>query len=322
MGLQDRDYSREPSYGAGQWGSGSPGGPTWGGASSWVSDNARSVTVTLIIINVAVFFLDLILSGSQRLPDGQARSVMLEWFSVQSDTLIKPWAWYRFLTYGFVHSIEDIGHIAFNMLGLFIFGRIVEQQIRSAEFLRFYLVAIVVGGFVASAQYLIPALLSGNAIAPHFTVGASGAVIAVTILFAFLNPQATVLLMLVIPVKAWLLAVFFVISNVFGLIGGEGQVAYGVHLAGIVWAAVYHTQRWQLDFLDLDIFSRLKGFMSSRKPKLRLHDPEEKLAKQEAEVDRILDKIQASGLDSLTSAERKTLERHSKLKRQQKQQQS
>ena len=41
------------------------------------------------------------------------------------------------------------------------------------------------------------------------------------------------------------------------------------------------------------------------------------LAKQEAEVDRILDKIQLSGLDSLTSSERKTLERHSRLKRQQ-----
>ena len=320
MGLQDRDYSREPSYGSGQWNGGSSRGPSWGGASSWVGENARSITVTLIIINVAVFFLDLVLSGSQRTDGGQASSVMLEWFAVQSDTLIKPWAWYRFLTYGFVHSIDDIGHIAFNMLGLFIFGRIVEQQLRSAEFLRFYLVGIVVGGVVASLQYLVPAALSGNAIAPHFTVGASGAVIAVTILFAFLNPQATVLLMLVIPIKAWLLAVFFVISNVFGLIGGEGQVAYGVHLAGIVWAAAYHTQRWQLDFLNWDGFGKMRSYVTSRKPKLRLHDPEKILAQQEAEVDRILDKIQATGLDSLTSAERKTLERHSKLKRQQQQQ--
>lgn len=320
MGLQDRDYSREPAYGSGQWNGGSSGGPSWGGASSWVGDNARSITVTLIIINVAVFLLDLVLSGSERLPSGQARSVMLEWFSVQSDTLIKPWAWYRFLTYGFVHSIEDIRHIAFNMLGLFIFGRIVEQQIRSAEYLRFYLAAIVVGGITASLQYLLPALLSGGDIKPHFTVGASGAVVAVTILFAFLNPQSTVLLMLVIPIKAWLLGVIFVVSNVFGLIGGEGQVAYGVHLAGIVWAAAYHTQRWNLDFLSFDRFGKMRSYMTSRKPKLRLHDPEKKLAQQEAEVDRILDKIQATGLDSLTSAERKTLERHSKLKRQQQQQ--
>jgi hypothetical protein len=58
--------------------------------------------------------------------------------------------------------------------------------------------------------------------------------------------------------------------------------------------------------------------LTRRKPRLRLHDPEKKLARQEAEVDRILDKIQASGIDSLTSAERKTLERHSRLKRQQK----
>jgi membrane associated rhomboid family serine protease len=319
MGLQDRDYSREPSYGASQWGGGPSGGPSWGGGGSWMAGSARSITVTLIIINVVIFFLDIIFSGSQQ-PGGQARSVMLEWFAVRSDTLIKPWTWYRFLTYGFVHAIDDIRHILFNMLGLFIFGRIVEQQIRSAEFLRFYLVGIVFGGFVASAQYMVPAMLTGGEIAPHFTVGASGAVIAVTILFAFMNPQATVLLMLIIPIKAWLLAVFFVISNLLGWIGGHGQVAYGVHLAGIVWAAAYHTQRWQLDFLNLDLFSRIQGVLKSRRPKLRLHDPEKKLAQQEAEVDRILDKIQATGLDSLTSAERKTLERHSKLKRQQQQQ--
>jgi len=82
-------------------------------------------------------------------------------------------------------------------------------------------------------------------------------------------------------------------------------------LAGAGFAAIYHLRGWRLDS-----FARMPDFFS-RRPKLRLHDPEKKLAKQEAEVDRILDKIQQSGLDSLTSSERKTLERHSRLKRQQ-----
>ena len=270
----------------------------------------RSAVVTLIIINVIVFFADLVLSGG----GGEVRSVMAEWFAVQNDTLLKPWTWYRFVTYGFVHSIDDIRHLAFNMLGLFIFGRSVEERLGRSEFLRFFLVAVVVGGIVAGLRWvLFPA---GDGVLAS-TIGALGAVMAVTILFAFFFPHATILLMLVIPVKAWLLAVIYVALNVFGVIGGGGGVAYEVHLAGVAFAAVYQLRSWRLDFLRLDAFSQVSDFFSRSRPKLRLHDPEKKLAKQEAEVDRILDKIQQSGLDSLTSSERKTLERHSRLKRQQ-----
>ncbi len=46
-----------------------------------------------------------------------------------------------------------------------------------------------------------------------------------------------------------------------------------------------------------------------------LHSPDTSLAKDEAEADRILAKISESGMDSLTRAERKTLERHSRRKR-------
>lgn len=306
MGLQDRDYSRGDSQGyGGSWGQ--SGGSSWGESSSnWMGGGGvRSAVVTLIIINVIVFFADMLLSGS----GGNARSVMAEWFAVQNDTLLKPWMWYRFLTYGFVHSNQDILHLAFNMLGLFIFGRSVEERLGRSEFLRFFLVTVVVGGIVAGLRWvLFPA---GEGVLAS-TIGASGAVMAVTILFAFFFPDATILLMLVIPVKAWLLAVIYVVLNVLGVVGRSEGVAYDVHLAGIGFAAVYHLRGWRLDAL-----SQVSDFFSRSRPKLRLHDPEKKLAKQEAEVDRILDKIQQSGLDSLTSSERKTLERHSRLKRQQ-----
>jgi len=309
MGLQDRDYSREHSFNGGTWGGG-------GGSASWLGGNARSITVTLIIINVIIFFADLVLSGNG---DGNnARSVMSDWFAVRGDTLVKPWTWYRFLTYGFVHAIEDIRHVAFNMLGLFIFGRAVENRMERAEYLRFYLVGIVIGGVVASVKAVIPALLAGDAIMANPTVGASGAVMAVTILFAFYYPDATILFMLIFPMKAWVLAVLFVVMNLFGMIGGGGPVAYEVHLAGAAWAAAYHLRRWNLSFLNWSGLAGIGEFLTQRKPRLRIHDPEKQLARQEAEVDRILDKIQASGIDSLTSAERKTLERHSRLKRQQK----
>lgn len=314
MGLQDRDYSRDRSEGFGRSWGGDSGGSSWGESSATLLGGGavRSITVTLIIINVVVFFADLVLSGG-----GGGDSVMLQWLAVRGDTIAKPWMWYRFLGYGFVHSTEGIGHLGFNMLGLFIFGRWVEERMGRLEFLRFYLLAIIIGGLVASLRWALPALVGGEPWPLVPTVGASGAVMAVTILFAFYYPDATILLMFVFPVKAWLLAVVYVVLNVFGFLGGRGGVAYEVHLAGVAWAAVYHLWGWRLDFVRLDAAATVLNFFKRRKPRLRLHDPEKKLAQQEAEVDRILEKIQLSGIDSLTSGERKTLERHSRLKRQQ-----
>lgn len=311
MGLQDRDYSRDSGQDD-RWWDGSARGRT--GTPFGFGGAGTSITVTLIIINVVVFFLDMLLADS----GSTGRSVMAEWCEVRADTVFKPWQWYRFLGYGFVHSNQDIWHLAFNMLGLFIFGRAIEPRMGRTEFLRFYLVAIILGGLVASVRWSAYAVWIGEAVSamPMGTIGASGAVMAVTILFAFYYPDATLLLMMIFPVKAWIMAVAYVVMNLFGFIGGTGNVAYDVHLAGIAWAAVYHLRRLRLDSIALPGMTRVRDWIA-RKPNLRLHDPEKKLAQQEAEVDRILDKIQASGLDSLTKAERRTLERHSRLKRSQ-----
>lgn len=298
MGLYDRDYSRENSW--------SPMTP-WSRA-----QDGPSMTVILIVINVVLFFINMILSGRT-----QTDGVLPEWFAVSGATIIKPWTWYQFLTYGFLHSLSDIRHIAFNMLGLFFFGNVVERMIGRAEFLRFYLVAILVGGVVTSVRWCAIELVNGIPIGTGSpgTIGASGAVMAVTILFAFLEPHAMIYVMMVLPVKAWIVAVAFVALNVLGFLGSSGNVAYDVHLAGAAFAAVYFKRGWRLNRLTPDRWSSALRQIAKRRPRLKLHDPERKLAQEEAEADRLLAKIQESGLDSLTSSERKTLERHSRRKR-------
>ncbi len=68
---------------------------------------------------------------------------------------------------------------------------------------------------------------------PNQAVGASGAVMAVTILFAFFYPDAMILLMAVFPVKAWVAAVGFVVMNVFGALTSDSNTAFDIHLAGL-----------------------------------------------------------------------------------------
>jgi membrane associated rhomboid family serine protease len=299
MGLSDRDYSREDS---------------WSPMTPWSrSQNAPSITVILVIINVVIFFVDMIISGT-----ALQHSVLANWFEVRPETLIQPWTWYQFLTYGFLHNLADIRHLAFNMLGLYVFGLVVERAIGRSEFLRFYLLAIVVGGIVTSLRWSITALARGIPIdeVAVGTIGASGAVMAVTILFALRDPHATIYLMMVFPLQAWLVAVLFIGMNILGMLGASDNVAYDVHLAGAAFAFVYFKKGWKLDRFDFSRWGLAFSQFTGRRPRLRLHDPERTRAKEEAEADRLLDKIQAHGLDSLTAAERRTLEKHSRKKRQ------
>ncbi len=174
--------------------------------------NPRSITITLIVINVVVFFVNMIF------PDPQTKqSVLAGWFEVNAETIVQPWKWWQFLTYGFMHDTTGISHLLFNMFGLFVFGRVVEQRIGRMEFLRFYLVAIVIGGIVGAGSSLALALATGRPLAEMpGTIGASGAVVATVILFACYYPNQQLLLMFVLPVKAWVVAVMFVAIGLSG----------------------------------------------------------------------------------------------------------
>ncbi len=292
MGIYDRDYGREEP-------------------SAWDrSQNPRSITVTLIIINVAVFVAELIAKSPQ--PPNQ----VIEWLSVKGDTLTQPWMWWQFLTYGFAHDIADISHLLFNMIVLYVFGRDVERRLGRMEFLRFYLIAVVVGGIVGAVTHRLMGGTGG-------TIGASGAVMATTVLFACFFPNRELLLMLILPVKAWVLAVIIVLADMAGAFGflwgseSASNTAFTVHLAGAFLALAYYFMGWnfrRLDFLAIgDLPQRLR--QRSRRMRLKIHDPDRKIEREAEEADRILAKIHQHGESSLTASERKTLERYSRRQR-------
>ncbi len=302
MGLYDRDYGRE-------------GETPWDRHQREQSQTPKSMTVILLIITVGIYVLDMV---TQRvLPDGSSESMLMPWLGCYKETLTKPWMWFQFLTYGFLHSLDGLFHVGFNMLGLFIFGRAVEQRLGRKEFLRFYLVSMVIGGIAGCLTYWAMGVPAG------VVIGASGSVIAITILFACYYPDAKILLMMVIPVKAWVVAVIFVASNLFGSLGmlfgdgaaQQGGTAFTVHLAGAAFALAYHYQHWNLNWLDVSGYRAGVG-RSVRRTRLKLHDPDAKLRQEVDDVDRILAKIHESGEESLTRAERRTLEKHSRRQRQ------
>jgi membrane associated rhomboid family serine protease len=281
MGFQDRDYYREGSQ----------------------SGYVTSMVIKLIIINGLVFLGELLFGG-------EAVTSLL---GLHADTIVQPLYWWQFVTAGFVHDPEQLNHILFNMIGLYCFGRPLEERYGRMEFLRFYLAATVVGFIVWSASHYFLSHLGHNAMC----YGASGGVTAVTLLFCLLFPRATILLSFLFPVPAWLVGIIIVAGNLFG---AEGGIAYDVHLVGAAFALSY----W---YFGLN-FGRLPGLAGLRRllarpkkwfkpsPPLKVHDPEHYYEDLDAEADRLLDKVAHEGLGSLTDKERRLLEDYSRRTRQ------
>jgi len=248
----------------------------------------------LILVNVVLFLIDGLFFADLH----QLTAVM----AVKVGTLTRPLYWWQFLSYGFAHSPVDYWHIAGNMLVLFFLGRDIEARYGAKEFLRLYLVMLVVAALVwAGIEKLRgePDLISA--------VGASGAISGIVILYALNFPHRTLLLFFVIPVPAWVAGLLVVLLDMYGALSGVGHIAFTAHLGGAAFAFLYYRLGWNL--------SRWSGWLSldwlKPRPRLRVHDPDrQEQPKQDLsdEVDRILQKISAEGEQSLTRKERRTLE--------------
>ena len=290
MGIENRSYYRDDSESGytGQFSS---------GASNW------SMISIIIGINVAVFVLDMfspvVVTDSN---GGTVYHLLGKWLALSSDHVYYVWTW---LTYGFTHApIDDPGigywHILGNMLTLFFLGRAVEQRMGSQEFLRFYLVAVVVSGLGA-------VIIAWMTNVPTSLVGASGAVTAVVVAFILWFPNQTLLIWGILPIPAWLLGILMLASNLGYAFNPGSQVSWQAHAIGAAFGVLYLKSGWNFGSLGFDRVTEL----TKKRPKLKLHDPSAAADKLQIEADRILAKINQSGEDSLTSRERKTLNKYS-----------
>jgi membrane associated rhomboid family serine protease len=300
MGYQDREYYREEGYG--------PSGI-----------DATTMTFKLIIVNVVVYLANILFGGVN----------LTEKLTLHGDTLLHPLLWYQLLTAGFAHDPgtgQAFGHIFFNMLGLFLFGRFIEERVGPREFLWFYLAAVLFGNLVWAAKYLIQAQLgfiAWDRLAGYGVLGASGAVTAIVILFCLYYPTRSLYLFFLFRVPAWVVGLLIIGSNLLGEYqaarGGGKPVAYEVHLAGALFAFAYWQLHWNLS-QTWQMLTGRRGRISTlfrSQPKLRVHDPVDEFDEPwdeelESEADHLLEKVHTHGADSLTSRERKLLEEYSR----------
>ncbi len=194
-----------------------------------------NVTLKLIIANVIVFMFTMV---SSRLTTYLAM--------IPGAVLYNHWYW-QFFTYMFVHG--GIGHLFFNMFGLWVFGMPVEKQLGSREFLLFYLLVGTLSGIFSFIFYLIAGV---NVV----LVGASGAIFAVLFAFAIFYPNARIFLFGILPMRAPILVILYAAVELFNQVTGSvGGVAHLTHLAGFAFAYLYLVIR--LNIHPMDVFRRL-----------------------------------------------------------------
>jgi len=286
MGLEDRQYYRED----------------YDQRSRFFVPGRHSMVTILVVINVVIFVLDAFSPKMEGMGGTHWLSYLL---GVKSNQL---WAVWTYLTHGFAHASYDtqtgIWHLLGNMLGLWFLGSAVEQRLGRFEFLRFYLISIVVS---AIGFTLVRLFISAQGFS--FIVGASGGVTAVVTLFIFMYPKQQIFLMGIIPMPAWVLGVFLLLSNFMTALSPNSNIAWEAHILGGALGCAYYLQRWNFEWLSFAGGGISEIFKSG--PKLKVHNPDSKDEKLQRAADEILVKISTEGESSLTRRERKILNQYS-----------
>jgi len=176
------------------------------------------VPITLIIIAVTSVVSFMAFKNSRLLND------LLLW----PPAITRQREYHRLVTYGLVHA--DFGHLLFNMITLFFFGRVMENffsvRLGAFGFALFY-----IGGLVVS---ILPTYLKNRGNPQYRGLGASGAVSAVLFAFILLAPWQMIIV-LVLPLPAIVYAVAYTAYSIYMDRRGGGYVNHSAHL----WGAAY-----------------------------------------------------------------------------------
>lgn len=233
----------------------------------------------LLIINFVVFLLTL----SENL-----KGSIYTWGVIYPQNLVWIAQIWRLITYQFLHW--DAFHILLNMAGLFFFGPILEHLWGSRTFLRFYLISGAAGGIVYTLLVLLRLLPAGP------MAGASGAIYAIFMAVAVLFPRMMVLIYGIIPVRMGLLVVIMIILSLLKFASGQNAGGEAAHLSGLAAGAVYVLYK---PWFTKSRLERKKGSWAKKIEQDR---------KFEAEVDRILEKVNRQGIASLSEKEKQILQ--------------
>lgn len=233
------------------------------------------VVKNLLIINVVVYIFCITFQENNILTDFVWR--YLPKFDPQNMLALHYWDSSAFnlaqmVTYMFLHSLQDMSHLFFNMFSLFMFGSAVEYALGPKRFLTFYMISGIGAAIVQEVFWTIDlqrflarfsdlsnlannTLISVNGesmtvtellayrdgvLSSLTTVGASGAVFGLLLAYGMLFSESTIYVFFVLPVKAKYFVVFYALVELFcGVRVATSEASDGIahfaHLGGMLF---------------------------------------------------------------------------------------
>jgi len=174
------------------------------------------LTWTLIVLNFLIFLA--VFSAPEAVRTG-----LFERFSLSQGTALQLWRWISSM---FLHASAT--HLFFNMIGLYFFGRILENEVKPQWFLSIYFAS----GFLGSLAFILTSTVP--------VVGASAAIFGLMGAVMLLKPLEKVYVFL-FPLPLGIVAALYIITESFVAYyqPGFGNVAHIAHLGGIATGALF-----------------------------------------------------------------------------------
>lgn len=145
--------------------------------------------------------------------------------------------WYRFFTCGLIHA--DWGHLFFNMLSLYLFGRFVEDAFGELfgiygkwVYLLLYISALLIS--------LLPTFSKNKDNYYYRSLGASGAVSAVIFAGLMLTPTLGIYIFFIpIPIPGFIFAPLYLIISALLDRKGNTNINHSAHIWGSIYGLVF-----------------------------------------------------------------------------------
>lgn len=271
----------------------------------------------MILFNVLIFaFQSIIQLIFWAIHARDAFQTAIQYFYLPLNLEVFKWRPYSLITYQFMHATDGISHIFFNMLSLFVFAPLFTVFQSEKRILPLYLMSGIFAGLVAIASYSFLPILAEQKQA-QYLLGASASVMAILVAATTFSPHFQVSILGVFTIKILYVTLFYVFVFLSSL-PFENHGGHISHLAGILFGFIY-VKLYQkgydlLGWLVRWIDSFVAWFDGITEPKTNLkvvhskgdRDIENETYHYDAqeELNRILDKINRSGFDSLTKTER------------------
>ena len=166
---------------------------------------------------------------------GFRNPAMEEKYIFRPDSILAGKEYYRLVTSAFLHS--GWGHLTWNMVGLYVFGRLIEWSLGVTDLLLIYFGSVIGGGLLS---------LYVHRHHDYLAYGASGGVSGIVFAYLLLFPGAGIALYFAVPIPGWLYAIGFMVGSFVALKKAKDNIGHDAHLGGaivgLLIAAALHPQ--------------------------------------------------------------------------------